>query len=157
MPDTVPATGLLAWSWLLIALPLLGAAVLLIGGRRTNRWGHLLGVATVVLAFVIALICTFQLAGLQSRSVAVPGYTFIASLSSIIYARAIPVLAEVDRSFNLDPADVRTRITPRTLPSSSRIGAALCSMAISVASLEIIRARSTMETAAPSCNATSPP
>jgi NADH-quinone oxidoreductase subunit L len=79
MPDTVPATGLLAWSWLLIALPLFGAAVLLIGGRRTNRWGHLLGVATVVIAFVIALICTIQLAGLHSRSVAVPGYTFIAA------------------------------------------------------------------------------
>src|SRR5262249_15072715 len=46
--------------------------------------------------------------------VIVPGYTFIASLSSIIYARAVPVLAEVDRSFNLDPADVRAKITPRT-------------------------------------------
>jgi dTDP-4-amino-4,6-dideoxygalactose transaminase len=46
--------------------------------------------------------------------VIVPGYTFIASLSSIVYARAIPVLAEVDRTFNLDPADVRARITPRT-------------------------------------------
>jgi dTDP-4-amino-4,6-dideoxygalactose transaminase len=43
-----------------------------------------------------------------------PGYTFIASLSSIIYARAIPVLAEVDRTFNLDPQDVRAKITPRT-------------------------------------------
>src|SRR5438105_536727 len=46
--------------------------------------------------------------------VIVPGYTFIASLSSIIYARAIPVLAEVDQTFNLDPADVRAKITPRT-------------------------------------------
>jgi dTDP-4-amino-4,6-dideoxygalactose transaminase len=46
--------------------------------------------------------------------VIVPGYTFIASLSSIIYARAVPVLAEVDRTFNLDPADVRAKITPRT-------------------------------------------
>src|SRR6516225_4483257 len=46
--------------------------------------------------------------------VIVPGYTFIASLSSIVYSRAIPVLAEVDRTFNLDPADVRAKITPRT-------------------------------------------
>ncbi|MGD0009330.1 MAG: DegT/DnrJ/EryC1/StrS family aminotransferase [Terriglobia bacterium] len=46
--------------------------------------------------------------------VIVPGYTFIASMSSIIYARAIPVLAEVDRSLNLDPADVRRKTTPRT-------------------------------------------
>ena len=35
--------------------------------------------------------------------VIVPGYTFIASLSSIIFSRAVPVLAEVDRTFNLDP------------------------------------------------------
>src|SRR5512136_3121025 len=46
--------------------------------------------------------------------VIVPGYTFIASMSSIIYARAIPILAEVDRTLNLDPADVRRKITPRT-------------------------------------------
>ena len=46
--------------------------------------------------------------------VIVPGYTFIASISSIIYARAVPVLAEVDRTFNLDPKDVEAKITPRT-------------------------------------------
>lgn len=46
--------------------------------------------------------------------VIVPGFTFIASISSIIYARAIPVLAEIDRTFNLDPADVKAKITPRT-------------------------------------------
>src|SRR5580704_5232917 len=42
--------------------------------------------------------------------VIVPGYTFIASLSSIIFSRAVPVLAEVDRTFNLDPADVERKI-----------------------------------------------
>ena len=46
--------------------------------------------------------------------VIVPGYTFIASISSVIYSRAFPVLAEVDRTLNLDPEDVRARITPRT-------------------------------------------
>jgi dTDP-4-amino-4,6-dideoxygalactose transaminase len=46
--------------------------------------------------------------------VIVPGYTFIASISSIIYARAIPILAEVDKTLNLDPEDVRRKITPRT-------------------------------------------
>src|SRR6266576_2648241 len=38
--------------------------------------------------------------------VIVPGYTFIASISSIVYARAVPVLAEIDRTFNLSPEDV---------------------------------------------------
>jgi dTDP-4-amino-4,6-dideoxygalactose transaminase len=46
--------------------------------------------------------------------VIVPGYTFIASFTSVIYARAIPVLTEVDESLTLDPEDVRKRITPRT-------------------------------------------
>lgn len=46
--------------------------------------------------------------------VIVPGYTFIASISSIIYARAVPILAEVDRTLNLDPEDVKRKITPRT-------------------------------------------
>ena len=37
--------------------------------------------------------------------VIVPGFTFIASISSIAFTGAVPVLAEVDRSLNLDPAD----------------------------------------------------
>lgn len=46
--------------------------------------------------------------------VIVPGFTFIASISSVVYARARPVLAEIDESLNLDPEDVARRITPRT-------------------------------------------
>lgn len=46
--------------------------------------------------------------------VIVPGFTFIASISSIAYAGAIPILAEIDRTFNLDPRDVEQKITPRT-------------------------------------------
>ncbi len=46
--------------------------------------------------------------------VIVPGFTFVASISAIVYARAVPVLAEIDESFNLDPADVEARITSRT-------------------------------------------
>ncbi len=52
---TPEATGVLSLAWLLVALPLFGAAVLLLGGRRTDRWGHLLGVAMPVAAFVLAL------------------------------------------------------------------------------------------------------
>ena len=46
--------------------------------------------------------------------VIVPGYTFIASITSIIFSRAIPVLAEIDETLTLDPEDVRKKITPRT-------------------------------------------
>jgi dTDP-4-amino-4,6-dideoxygalactose transaminase len=46
--------------------------------------------------------------------VIVPGFTYVATISSVVYARARPVLAEVDETFDLDPADVEARITPRT-------------------------------------------
>jgi dTDP-4-amino-4,6-dideoxygalactose transaminase len=46
--------------------------------------------------------------------VIVPAYTFIASIGTIVYSGATPVLAEVDESFTLDPVDVARRITPRT-------------------------------------------
>ncbi|GAB3194416.1 NADH-quinone oxidoreductase subunit L [Geodermatophilus arenarius] len=77
MESAVAAEGLLSASWLVIALPLLGAAVLLLGGRRTDRWGHLLGTATVLAAFVVALLATVQLAGLEERAVDVDLFTFL--------------------------------------------------------------------------------
>ena len=46
--------------------------------------------------------------------VIVPGYTFIASMSAVVFSRAVPVLAEVDKTLNLDPRDMETRITSRT-------------------------------------------
>ena len=46
--------------------------------------------------------------------VIVPGYTFIASIAAVAYARAVPVLAEIDESLTLDPRDVEAKIGPRT-------------------------------------------
>ncbi|MBV9092764.1 MAG: NADH-quinone oxidoreductase subunit L [Streptosporangiaceae bacterium] len=65
---TLSATGALKLSWLLLAFPLFGAAVLLLGGRRTDRWGHLLGVAMPVAAFVYGVIAFFTLLGESDRS-----------------------------------------------------------------------------------------
>jgi len=65
---TVAATGALKLSWLLLAFPLFGAAVLLIGGRRTDRWGHLLGVAMPLASFVYGVIAFFTLLGDTARS-----------------------------------------------------------------------------------------
>ena len=45
-------TGIYGASVLLIALPLAGAIVLLVGGRLLDRIGHLIGCATVIAAFV---------------------------------------------------------------------------------------------------------
>jgi NADH-quinone oxidoreductase subunit L len=77
--NPVPATGLLSVSWLLIALPLAGAAVLLLGGRRTDRWGHLLAITTVTASFVLAVVSTVELAGLDEKSVGVDLWTFIST------------------------------------------------------------------------------
>jgi len=53
---------------LLVLLPAASAAVLLLGGRRTNSWGHLLGCATPIAAFVIAVIEFFALGTAIIRS-----------------------------------------------------------------------------------------
>jgi NADH-quinone oxidoreductase subunit L len=74
---TVPATGALKLSWLLLAFPLFGAVVLLVGGRRTNRWGHLLGVAMPVAAFVYGAIAYFTLLGDTNREQDRHLYTYI--------------------------------------------------------------------------------
>jgi NADH-quinone oxidoreductase subunit L len=65
---SVPAVGVLRASWLLIAFPLFGAVVLLLGGRRTDRWGHLLGVAMPIASFVYGMIAFFTLLGDAHRS-----------------------------------------------------------------------------------------
>jgi NADH-quinone oxidoreductase subunit L len=57
------ATGIQDAAGLLLAFPLLGAAILLLGGKRTNRWGHLVGVAMPVLAFAYAVAAFVQMLG----------------------------------------------------------------------------------------------
>ncbi|MCE5249787.1 DegT/DnrJ/EryC1/StrS family aminotransferase [bacterium] len=44
----------------------------------------------------------------------VPAYTFVATYSAVIFAGAVPVLAEIDESLSLDPGDIEARITPKT-------------------------------------------
>ena len=48
-----------ASSWLLVAFPALGALILLLAGKRAKAWGHILGCATVSLAFVYGVILFF--------------------------------------------------------------------------------------------------
>ena len=56
LPPVTAAVGSAQYAWLLVALPAFGALVLLVGGRRTNAWGHLLGCATVLTAFVYGVL-----------------------------------------------------------------------------------------------------
>jgi NADH-quinone oxidoreductase subunit L len=79
MLATLHATGLQDAAWLLLALPLLGAAILLLGGKRTNSWGHLVGVAMPLLSFAYGVAAYVQMlgypAGQRSRDLVI--YQFI--------------------------------------------------------------------------------
>ncbi|MDN5765668.1 MAG: NADH-quinone oxidoreductase subunit L [Humibacillus sp.] len=57
------ATGVSTYAWLLVALPLLGAAVLMIGGRRTEKFGPLLATALSWGAFVVGAIVYISMLG----------------------------------------------------------------------------------------------
>ncbi|WP_253781162.1 NADH-quinone oxidoreductase subunit L [Nonomuraea roseoviolacea] len=69
----------------MIAFPLLGAAILLILGRKTDRWGHLLGVAMSLASFVVAVLAFFELLGLsaEQRRQAVHLYEFIPGMADM--------------------------------------------------------------------------
>ena len=49
--------------WLLPVLPLLGAAVLLLAGRRSDAWGHLLGCVTALASFALGLVFFVDMLG----------------------------------------------------------------------------------------------
>ena len=60
---TLPASGVQRAAWLLLVFPLAGAALLLLGGKRTNRFGHVVGVAMPVAAFIYAVIAFVAMLG----------------------------------------------------------------------------------------------
>jgi dTDP-4-amino-4,6-dideoxygalactose transaminase len=62
-----------------------------------------------------ALICCLIGCGVgPGDEVIVPGYTFIASATAVVQCKAIPVIAEIDESLNIDPKDVEKKITRHT-------------------------------------------
>ncbi|MEO3869636.1 NADH-quinone oxidoreductase subunit L [Nonomuraea sp. B12E4] len=63
----------------MIAFPLVGAFILLVFNRFTNRWGHLLGVAMSLASFVVAVLAFFELIGFgeEARRRAVHLFEFI--------------------------------------------------------------------------------
>jgi len=88
------ASGVGSLAWLLVALPALGGLVLLVGGRRTDRWGHLLGCATIIGAFVVGVMLFAQAFGLPAD----------ARVSELSVYNWIPVQAlQVDFGLRLDP------------------------------------------------------
>src|SRR5665648_1023571 len=61
--EAVPADGVFGIAWLLVVLPMVGAAVLLLVGRRGDRWGHWLGVAAPGASFLVALVLWIAMLG----------------------------------------------------------------------------------------------
>ena len=46
--------------------------------------------------------------------VILPAWTWHSCFNAIVLAGALPVFAEIDESFNIDPADIESKITPQT-------------------------------------------
>ncbi|MGV0850812.1 NADH-quinone oxidoreductase subunit L [Mycolicibacterium phlei] len=57
--------------WLTIALPLVGATILLLGGRRTDTWGHLLGTLASLASFVVGALLFVDMLGRDGENRAV--------------------------------------------------------------------------------------
>lgn len=71
--------------------------------------------ALAVTSGTAALTCGLQGIGIgPGDEVILPAYTWIASAAAIIAVGGVPVIAEVDETLLLDPADVARKITPYT-------------------------------------------
>ena len=57
------AVGVQSSAWLLLAFPVAGAAILLLAGRRADRFGHLLGCATSLAAFCYGVVALVAMLG----------------------------------------------------------------------------------------------
>ncbi len=76
--EPVAATGMFTWAWTMIAVPAVVAGLLLLAGKLSDAWGHLLATAAVAWSFAIA-VCLFAeqlLAPATERAVAAPLYTW---------------------------------------------------------------------------------
>jgi perosamine synthetase len=73
---------------------------------------HALAVTSATTALHLALVALDIGPG---DEVVVPAFTWVATANVALYCGATPVFVDVDpRTFNLDPADLKQRITPRT-------------------------------------------
>ena len=72
---------------------------------------HALGVSSGSAALTVAMMAMGVGPGCE---VIVPGYLWVSTVGAVVRLGAIPVLADIDGSFCLDPSDVERKITPRT-------------------------------------------
>jgi dTDP-4-amino-4,6-dideoxygalactose transaminase len=72
---------------------------------------HALAVGSGTGALAVAL---SALGVAPGQEVIVPAYMWVSVIAAVVNQGAIPVLADIDDTFALDPADVEAKITPRT-------------------------------------------
>ncbi len=85
---------------------------------------HALGVTSGTAALAVAL---GALGIGPGDEVILPAWTWYADYDTTVLAGALPVFAEIDESFSIDPQDIEHRITPRTkaiIPSNLQGGVA---------------------------------
>jgi NADH-quinone oxidoreductase subunit L len=70
------ATGITAYAWLLVALPMLGAAVLLVGGRATDKWGPVFATAMSWASFVVGFLVWMAMLGRDAEGRAMSLHLF---------------------------------------------------------------------------------
>ena len=61
--ETVAPTGVAAYAWLLILIPLASAGLLLLLGRASDKWGHLLATLASWSTFVVGALIAAALLG----------------------------------------------------------------------------------------------
>ena len=62
-----------------------------------------------------ALECAVAALGIgPGDEVILPAWTWHSTFTAIVRAGALPVFAEIDESFNIDPSDIESKITPQT-------------------------------------------
>ncbi|MGA3207015.1 MAG: DegT/DnrJ/EryC1/StrS family aminotransferase [Syntrophales bacterium] len=76
---------------------------------RYSQAKYALGVTSGSTALKVALVAMDVGPG---DEVIVPAFTFIATYEAVLEVGAIPIVADIDETLNLDPGDIEKRITP---------------------------------------------
>ncbi|MEI6168224.1 MAG: aminotransferase class I/II-fold pyridoxal phosphate-dependent enzyme [bacterium] len=86
--------------------------------RFEEEWAQKMGISYALLMCgggTAGLVCALAGLGIgPGDEVIVPAYTWMATATSVLTVGAIPVLAEVNESLGLDPADFERKIGPAT-------------------------------------------
>lgn len=71
--------------------------------------------ALAVSSGTAALLCALKALNIRpGDEVITQSFTFVATVEAIIEARAIPIITEINKTLNMDPEDLRAKITDKT-------------------------------------------